>query len=262
MIPRQLAAGLAGLLAAASLAAQSPSVDEIVARTNHASYYEGHDGRARVRMTITDSQGRQRSKSFTILRLNMGDGDGDQRFYVYFHEPADERGVTFMVWKHLDRDDDRWLYLPALDVQKRIAASDKRTSFVGSTYFYEDVSGRSLDEDVHELVETTSNYYVLRNTPKDPGSVEFDSFTMWIHRATYIPVEVRYEKDGEVYRTVKALAVDDIQGHKTVTRSQVTDTRAGTSTLMEYSDVRYDIGLEPDVFTERYLRTPPAKYLD
>ena len=237
-------------------------VDAIVQRTNHAAYYEGKDGRARARMTITDAQGRQRVKEFTILRLNLGEGEGDQRLYVYFHQPPDERGVTFLVWKHLDKDDDRWLYLPGLDVQKRIAASDKRTSFVGSSFFYEDFSGRRTDEDTHQLVQTTDTYYVLENVPKRPELVEFDSFTMWIHRATFVPVEVRYEKGGEVYRVMKALAVDDVQGHKTVTRSSMSDLRDGSSTVLEYSRVEYDLGLEPDLFTERYLRAPPRNLVE
>ena len=127
--------------------------------------------------------------------------------------------MVFMVHKHLGADDDRWLYLPALDVVKRIAASDERTSFVGSHFFYEDVSGRGLDEDTHELVETTDNFYVLKNTPKDPSKAEFDSFKMYVHKATFIPVKVEFEKGGTVYRTAEALEVQDVQGHKTVTKS-------------------------------------------
>ena len=130
-----------------------------------------------VKMTITDDQGREREREFTILRRDADDTDREQKFYVYFHQPADVRDMVFMVWKHVGADDDRWLYLPALDVIKRIAASDERTSFVGSNFFYEDVSGRGIEEDNHELVETTDVYYVLKNTPKDPGAVEFDSYT-------------------------------------------------------------------------------------
>ncbi len=242
-------------------AAEPPDVDRIVQETNRVAYYQGDDGRARVKMTIRDAKGRERVKEFTILRRDEPGEDRDQQFYVYFHAPSDERGTTFMVWKHLDRDDDRWLYLPALDVQKRIAATDKRTSFVGSHFFYEDVSGRRLTDDRHELIEETDTYYVLKNTPKDPSLVEFDSYTMWIHKATFIPVEVKYEKGGEVYRVAKVLGVEEIQGHVTVVKSQMTDLRTGGSTTVEYADVAYDIGLTDDLFTERYLRTPPAKYI-
>ncbi|HUW62117.1 MAG TPA: outer membrane lipoprotein-sorting protein [Candidatus Bathyarchaeia archaeon] len=242
-------------------AQDAPGVDEIVKKTNHQAYYQGESGVARVSMTITDKQGRTRQKAFTILRKNTDDQDKEQRFYVYFHEPSDEQGVTYMVWKHVGADDDRWLYLPKLDVTKRIAASDERTSFVGSHFFYEDVSGRGLDEDTHELVETTETYYVVKNTPKNKGAVEFDSFTMWIHKSTFIPVKVAFEKGGNVYRTAEVLEVKDVQGYKTVTKSKMTDNNIGGNTAISYSDVKYDLGISPDVFTERYLKNPPAEYI-
>ncbi|MCL4217372.1 MAG: outer membrane lipoprotein-sorting protein [Candidatus Hydrogenedentes bacterium] len=260
--PVALAALTALLWPVAALAQDSPSVDEIVKKTNHQAYYQGQDGRARVHMTITDAQGRTRERKFTILRKDVEDDiDGIQKFFVYFHEPADVRDMVYMVWKNVGKDDDRWLYLPELDVTKRIAASDERTSFVGSHFFYEDVSGRGLDEDEHELVETTDTYYVIKNTPKDASKVEFDSFTMWIHKATFIPVKVEFEKGGNVYRTAEVKAVKDIQGYKTVTKSTMTDTNIGGETTVEYGDVQYDIGVSEDVFTERYLRTPPREFL-
>ncbi len=259
--PLHLAILLALGLALPAVAEDLTDINEIVKQTNHASYYQGNDGRARVQMTITDDQGRERTRELSILRLDTDDKDEEQKFYVYFHRPADVREMVFMVHKHVGKDDDRWLYLPALDVIKRIAASDERTSFVGSHFFYEDISGRGLDEDTHELVETTDTYYVVKNTPKDTGKVEFDSFTLWIHKATFLPIKVTFEKGGKVYRTAEALEVKNIQGHKTVTKSRMTDNNAGGNTVIEYTTVEYDVGLPDDLFTERYLRKAPRKYL-
>ncbi len=265
MIERSPALSILGVLLVSALpvvAAETPDVEGIVARTNNVVYYQGSDGKARVTMTIADAQGRKRVKEMTILRRDAEPGDANQKFYVYFHKPADERGMVFMVHKRVGAADDRWLYLPALDVQKRIAASDERTSFVGSNFLYEDVSGRGLDEDAHELVDVTDTYYVVKNTPKRSDEVEFDSYTMWIHKASFIPVEVKYEKGGEIYRVGKTLAVKEIQGHMTVTRSRMTDLRTGGTTLLDYSSVEYDVGLNDEIFTERYLRAAPRKYLE
>ncbi len=249
------------------------SVDEIVAKTNLVSYYQGADGRAQVHMTITDGQGRTREREFTILRWDEGEAGsegerkdqdyaGNQRFYVYFHRPADVNRMVFLVWKNLDKDDDRWLYMPALDLVKRIASSDKRTSFVGSHFLYEDVSGRHIDEDTHELVEVTDNYYVLKNTPKDPASVEFAYFKMWIHKTTFLVVKTEYyDAQGEAYRTYAAEKVEEIDGYQTVTKSSMSDTKLGGKTVMEYSAVKYNIGIGDDIFTERYLRRPPFEHL-
>ncbi len=246
------------LLPLAAIAAE-PTIDEIIDRANLAAYYAGDDGRAEVTMTITDSQGRTRTREFVILRKDKVDG-GEQYFFVYFKKPSDVRKMVFMVHKHIDRDDDRWLYLPALDLVKRIAASDKRTSFVGSHFLYEDVSGRSVNEDNHELVETTATHYVVKNTPKDPDSVEFSSYTVWIDKKTFLPMKAEYlDKNGKKYRVVEALEVQVFDGHPTVTRSRVSDLDTGGSTVAEFKSIRYDVGLKDSIFSERYLRRPPRE---
>jgi hypothetical protein len=213
-------------------------------------------------MVITDGQGRTREREFTILRRNADDQDKEQQFYVYFHKPADVRETVFMVHKHVGADDDRWLYLPALDVVKRIAASDERTSFVGSHFFYEDVSGRGIEEDTHELVETTGTYYVVKNVPKNPANVEFDSYTMYIHKETFVPVKIEFKKGDEVYRTAETLEVKDVQGFKTVTKGQMTDTNMGGNTVLTYPSIEYNVGLPEDIFAERFLRQAPREHLE
>ena len=251
------------------------SVDEIVNRTNRVAYYPGADGRAQVAMTIVDDQGRKRNREFMILRWDQpkpgtkpdekkkhDDFTGEQKFYVFFRRPADVNKMGFLVHKRLDKDDDRWLYLPALDLVKRIAAGDKRTSFVGSDFFYEDVSGRNVNADTHELVETTRTYYVLKNTPKDAAGVEFSHFVMHVHRESFVVVRTDYfDKQGKLYRRYQALEVKPIQGYPTVTKSRMEDMRTKGHTILEYEDVKYDLELPEDIFAERYLRRPPYNHL-
>ena len=57
---------------------------------------------------------------------------GDTRFQELLDDP--------------DRDDDQWLYLPALRKTKRIASSDKSGSFMGSDFNYSDMTSRNLGE--------------------------------------------------------------------------------------------------------------------
>lgn len=253
-----------------SYGSEQLSVNDIVEKANCVSYYQGKDGSAQVSMTITDNQNRKRKRRFTILRRNDVSSDKaaahkckDQRFYVYFHRPSDVNKTVFMVWKHIDKDDDRWLYLPALDLVKRIAAGDERTSFVGSDFFYEDVSGRNISEDTHELVKTTNNYYVLKSSPKDPDTVEFSYYMAWIHRQTFIPIKIEYftKSSNKKYRLYEALKVDAIDGYQTVLQSRMKDLRTGGETIISYNKVKYNVGLPENIFSERFLRNPPKKYL-
>ncbi len=251
---------LAGLGLTAPVAAIEAQT--VADRAVRAAYYTAEDGRAQVTMTITDSQGRERSRKLTILRRDEGEESWEQKFYVYFRRPPDVARTAFLVWKHRGTSDDRWLYLPALDLIKRIAASDERTSFVGSHFYYEDVSGRGSQEDTHKLLETTDTYYVLESRPKEPDTVKFDHTKSWIHKDTFLPVKIEWkDSKGETYRMYEALAVETRQGNPTVVKARMTDHDRGGNTVLEYRDVTYDIGLPADIFKERYLRNPPHGYL-
>ncbi len=234
------------------------SVDEIVNKANQAAYYAGQDGRAEVEMNIIDKDGGTRTRKFALLRMNT-DG-GNQKFYVYFKEPADLYKQVFLVWKNVEGNDSRWMWLPALNLKREIAPGDKRTSFVGSDFVYEDVSGRNLNEDTHELVETTDTQYVIKNTPKNPGDVEFSYYTVKIDKDTFLPRQAEYyDKNGKLYRTVEATKTETIQGFPTVTESVVKDLKTGGSTINKFSNIEYNIGLKENIFTERFLRRPPRE---
>jgi hypothetical protein len=243
-----------------SVSAQELSIDEIVNKANLAAYYAGEDGKADVEMVITDKNGQERTREFTILRKTVKQG-GEQKFYVYFNRPADVRKMVFMVWKNIDKDDDRWLYMASLDLVKRIAASDKRTSFVGSDFVYEDVSGRSLDEDEHTLVEHKDGYYKINNVPKNPKDVEFTSYDIWINDQTFLPEKAEYYKGETLYRIVTAEKIDTIDGFPTVIESKVENLETGGTTYNTFSNITYNIGIPDNIFTERYLRRAPKKWL-
>ncbi|MFC1498023.1 outer membrane lipoprotein-sorting protein [Verrucomicrobiota bacterium] len=240
------------------LEAEELSVDEIISKANEASYYAGKDGRSDVKMTISDGKGGTRVREFTILRMDM-DGKG-QNFYVYFKAPADVRKMAYLVHKRIDKDDDRWLWLPALNLVKRIAPGDKRTSFVGSDFLYEDVSGRGITEDIHELVETTDSQYLIKNVPQKPESMEFSYYNVWIDKKTFLPVKAEYyDKAGKLYRKVEASDIKVIQGFPTVVEAVASDLVSGSSTRNEFTNIKYDIGLKEMIFTERFLRRPPRE---
>lgn len=259
--------GLASVAISTVVSAAPSTAEDIQAwlsKSEKAAYYAGEDGRSEARMMIVDGQGRKQVRQFTILRKDVQD-NGDQKMLVFFSRPTDVKDMVFRVEKHaaVSQDDDRWLYLPALDLVKRISAGDKRTSFVGSHFFYEDVSGRAISEDRFELVEEDAQQLVLKGIPKNPDTVEFDHYLVTIDKRTSIPMKIDfYKASGELYRKVEAVKVEEIQGFPTVVRSKVTDVQSGGYTLMEFRQPQYNIGLPDDVFSERSLRSPPSQWLN
>jgi hypothetical protein len=237
------------------------SVSEIIARSNLASYYAGDDGSAQARMIIVDENGQKQMRQFIILRQDKKDL-GDQNMLVFFSRPSNVKDTVFRVEKHIEQNDNRWLYLPALDLVKRISAGDKRTSFVGSHFFYEDVSGRNPNEDTFTLISENNENYILNAVPKNKQGVEFSSYTVTISKSNFLPVRsIYFNKNQQAVRKMTVLKVQDIDGNATVMKSRITDLSNNSYTEMQFRKVKYDIGLPNNIFSERSMRTPPKAWL-
>jgi len=250
------------LISPLTVAEDANKVDEVISKANKASYYAGNDGRSDARMIIVDKDGNKQLRQFVILRKDKED-EGDQDFLVVFSRPTDVKGTVFLVNKHVKDDDDRWLYLPGLDLEKRISAGDKRTSFVGSDFFYEDVSGRNPYLDNHEIIDETNESYLLKSTPKNTEEVEFKYYQSTISKENYLPIKVEYfNASDEVYRKMEVIEVQDVQGIPTVMKSQISNLETGSTTLMQFRNPSYDLGVPDEVFTSRSLRNPPRQWLE
>jgi outer membrane lipoprotein-sorting protein len=250
-------------MASASARAADPSAEEIVKRSLEAFYYAGNDMRAKVRMKLINPQGNVREREMTMLRINLGKS-GDQRYYIYFHGLADVKGTSFLVWKYPGKESDRWIYVPALKLVKRIAADDKRSSFVGSDFTYEDVSGRNVEDETHTVVRKEDlggrPTYVVESKPKTV--FDYSRRLSWIDSERWLPLKEEYfDARNEPLRTFTADKVELTGKQWTIMARSMKNLQSGHRTEVVYQEVGYDLGLKPDIFTERYLRDAPRQWV-
>jgi outer membrane lipoprotein-sorting protein len=265
--PLVLRAPLSSLILALALSitsdaatAQAPSASDIVERELATFYQAGKDFQGRITMRLTNAQGSRRERVMLMRRVNVGT-QGDQRYLISFDAPADVRGMGFLVWKYARKEDERWLYFPALKAVKRVAADDKRSSFVGSDFTYEDISGRDADEEVHSLLRQENlgdrPAYVIQSLPKTPAT--YAKRLSWIDRERWLPLqEEYYDAEGKLQRVFKAEKVEQLQAHWTVTSRSMVNALSGHRTDVTFTEVRYETWVAEDLFTERSLRSPPA----
>lgn len=254
------------ILALVSLAAPAAAQDatELMKDAHLQMYYPGDDGTAFVSMVITDKRGKTREREFTILRKDFEEG-GEQRYYVYFSAPNDVRRTTFMAWKNPDDNDSRWIYVPALDLVKPLSANDKKSSFVGSDFAYEDVSGRHWSEDTHTLVgeEALGDWTTWKIESVPNENDYFAKKISWIDQASGLVVrEEYYDKKDRELKVFEVLEITDVQGIPTATERKMTTPKKDNFTVISFSDPKYDVGVSEDIFSERYLKSPPSEYIN
>lgn len=252
-LPRSWAAGPAA----------SANADDIIRQSLKVLYYGGDDLVAQVTMSLINANGKSRKRNLSMLRKNIG-ARGDQRYFIYFHSPPDVADVTFLVHKYPNKDDDRWMFLPAVRMVKRVAASDKRSSFVGSDFSYDDVSGRDIQDETNRLIRAEDlggrPCHVIESTPKDRSS--FAKRLSWIDRERFVPLKEEFiSQKGEKTRAFSADEVKQVSGIWTISKRTMRDVRSGHRTEVEFRDVRYNVGLSEDIFSETSLRSPPRQWL-
>lgn len=259
-----LTAAMVALVVSGNASALTP--DEIMKKSQTTFMYEGKDFKARVMMKLISRGGQERLREMTMLRKNYGPAGGEQKYFIYFFQPADVKDMTFMVYKYPGRDADRWLFVPALSMVRRIAAKDKYSSFVGSDFTYEDVSGRNLEDDTHAVVReekyAARDCYVVKSTPK-AGDMEYSYKISWIEKSGFLPVkEEYYSKRGELYKVFTADEIRSVKGFPTVTKRTMKNLQSGHMTEVTYTKTDYNIGIEDSLFSERFLKQPPKKWIE
>ena len=105
-------------------------------------------------MILIDKNGNQRVRSIKTFSKDFG---VDEYKIMFFLTPADVKDTAFLTYDYKDssKDDDQWLYLPALKKVKRIPTSDKSSAFMGSDFSYYDMTDRDLDDYSYKIIKKT-----------------------------------------------------------------------------------------------------------
>jgi hypothetical protein len=250
------------LLASAVGAAELPSGDEVVRRIN-----AREDGRVVSRtmvMELTDKGGAARTRVTRSFRRDFG---GERRSVLFFEEPANVRGTAFLAHDHPEpgRDDDHWLYLPALRKSRRVASSERGRSFLGTDLSYEELKKetRINAEDFHwttvgeEEVEGR-RCIVVEGTAVDEATARelgYARVRLGVDAELWLPRRAEFwSRAEEPVKTVRLRDVREVQGIWTVHRVEADNAQTGHRTTLIFRDVDYQGELPEDLFTEDALR--------
>jgi len=229
------------------------------------------DGETRVAqytMVLIDRRERQRSRDLIIYSKDFG---ADSRTLSSFESPADIAGTAYLNhdWADPERDDDSWLYLPAMQRVRRIASSDTSDSFLGSDFTYADINGLELDWFDYRFVSQSEEVdgfdcWVIEAVPKAElkekaeEATGYSKLQVWIRKDNFVQVQAQaWELRGNRVKYFTASDVREVQGIWTIHRQQAITTRNGRqehASVLQLTSIRYDDSLSDDYFQTEYLQ--------
>ena len=215
------------------------------------------DFTAGLKMVLHDRHGREsiRQMRFKVLEVL---GDGDKSMFV-FDQPRDVQGTALLTHAHGNTQDDQWLYLPALKRVKRISASRRSGSFMGSEFSFEDMSPPEVeeftyrylrDEPCGELVCT-----VTEQVPLEEGS-GYSRKVVWQDTGELRTWKVElYDRTGSHLKTLKFANYQQyLERYWRAGEQAMVNHLTGARTVLYWTDFRFRTNLDDNEFTQTALR--------
>lgn len=234
---------------------------EIVDRAQEAIRVKGVQGVSVMR--IIDEKGRERVRKIKQVTKLYDNGDTEKRL-LRFMSPADVKGTGLLTFDYKSKDDDLWLYMPALRKVRRIVSSEKAKNFLGSEFTYSDMTPPSLDDfNFKDLGEEEVNgvaCYKIEWEPKDDDIAEENGFSK---RITFfgkddfvVRKSIYYDLDGELLKElmVKEVKELDPKDHKfRAMHLEMVNHQNGRKSMLVNENLEFNPNVDDSYFTTRYL---------
>jgi outer membrane lipoprotein-sorting protein len=213
-------------------------------------------------MVLIDKNGNQRTRDMKSYSKDFGI---DEHQIMFFKSPADVKNTAFLTYDYdkASKDDDQWLYLPALKKVKRIPSSDKSSSFMGSDFSYFDMTDRDLENYDFKLLKETevrgNKVWMIESTPRNAKVVKESGYTKSIalvRQDNYVVVRaINFMKNGKK----KYLDMTKLhnQGGVWLPDEITMTTKKGNSTIhktvLRFSKIQLNKPIDDSIFTTRRL---------
>ena len=224
---------------------------------------EGDNSTSKMKMILIDKNGKKRIRDLKTFTKEKGE---DKLKLMFFLTPADVKNTGFLTYDYEDsnKDDDQWLYLPELQKVKRIASSDKSSSFMGSDFTYSDMTSRNVDDYTYKVMKEPTvqghKTWQMLVTPKSNKTIEETGYTksiVFIRQDNFVIIQaLNYIKAGKKLKYMMVKELKKIDGIWTALEMQMV-TKKGKKmlhkTVFRFSDVKYNQNLDESFFTTRTL---------
>jgi hypothetical protein len=222
-----------------------------------------------MQMQLIGSNGSKRVKEMKTFSKNKGK---DTLKVSFFTSPSDVKNTSFLTYDYTDKDDEQWMYLPALAKIKRIPSSDKSSSFMGSDFSYSDMTTTNLDDYNFKLLKTSTikrkvngkkvkrKVWVIQRTPKTSKIVDetgYKKSVIYVRQDNFMPVRAKiYLQEQNKFKYMDVKKVEKISGIDVatiMTMTSKTGKHTTHKTVIFFKNVKMNQKIKNSLFTTRAI---------
>jgi len=250
---------LTGMGAVLSYSAELTGLD-VMTRVDNRD--DGDDLTQKLYQKLIDKRGGVRERHMISFRKDYGK---DSKSISYFLEPSNVRDTALLTYDYdgTERDDDQWLYLPALKKVRRISSADRGDYFMGTDFTFEDIKQTPELEDYNWTLagsETVNGHdcWVVDGEPKSDElkkNLGYSKTRGFVRKDIDMTIRTDYwDRKGQELKHFRITDLKQVDGIWTATAMIMENVQTGHRTEMLFSDLKYNTGLSDRIFSERMLK--------
>jgi outer membrane lipoprotein-sorting protein len=228
---------------------EDPTAHEIMQRVDERTW--PIDMVCNMTMNLVDKKGSVRKRSMKTYRMS------DEKQIMWFLEPADVKGSSFLRLSYEDRDDDMWIYLPAFRKVRRIASHAKKGSFMGSDFTFEDMGDRKLRDYDYRLLDEEEiegqSCWVIESIPLEGVATDYSKIVSWIWKDDYFPIKEEFHDTKGELTKVKTAELTKVEKYWVPKLMVMENLKSNHKTELIFEEIDVDTGLDENVFKSSYM---------
>ena len=214
------------------------------------------DSVSNMQMKLINARGQEKIRT---MKMKVLEGEVSDKSLMEFLKPADVKGTKFLSYEHVNKDDDQWLYLPALKRVKRISSKKKSGAFMGSEFSYEDLSAFNVnkyqyDGDAREDTLKEKEVYIVNAVPVSKNS-GYTKLISYVDKESFLIQKIEYfDRKKQLLKTAYFSAYKKYGDVNRIGEIQMKNIQNDKTTILIWSDESIKTGLKDKDFHKRYLK--------
>lgn len=255
-----ISVGVIVVVVTGSMVFGAEDAKRIMSKSQEANKISGSESIATL--TIFDKKGNKRVRKFSSASKKTK--EGVSKMIMRFLEPPDVKGTGILSFDNEDKDDDMWIYMPALRKTRRIVSSEKTKSFMGSEFSNADITSPNIDDFTYKILGTEDvnkvKCWKIETLPANEDVADdfgYSKKIVWVARKDYMARKTDfYDLDGELLKTltiheVKLLDPDN-QKYQAVDLV-IVNVQNGRKSQFKIDKVVFNPEVKDEYFTTKYL---------
>lgn len=186
------------------------------------------------------------------VNFEIWDDQSGKRLLIRINSPKKNKDTAF-----LKRDGNLWMYLPNLERNIRIPPSMMLSSWMGSSFTYDDLIKVTsvVDDYTHRIISRDQERISIESMPKPDAPVVWGRLVHVLTRDGVPVYEDFYDEEGQKIRNLRFGDVREMGGRQIPTRWVMRQLDgSGKQTVLRLEAVKFDSEIASSVFTHANMQ--------